>query len=401
MSKNGPEQAPDREPELQQAFDSLVSASRVEQAAKKPAVAMRSRILLFIGVVLLATTIGGLVYLLLQSQPTTFDPDGPLPLALRESTNLTPVAGGTLRLGQLGELRSLDPLWIPSGSPDDVHQLLYETLVEFDRKGEVVPSLARSWQVDEEQRRFSLSLRGDVRFHDNPCFAGGQGRSLAARDVVRSLSRFFAHVERDASSPWRATPRPMGTLAAVGGGGETIAGIVALDTRTVEVRFSESAPGFLQMLTQPALAILPEEAVDAYETDADLGFDAVGTGPFRLDSVTGDGELVLGRHPAYWRGDDEQEPLPYLEQIVLRPFRDGAEATQAFEDGDLDLLAGLPAEDPGDGRIPRAGHGVAPMAYRKVSRLKGLKDPASGQINPVRSRLRQMWLQTDTTLDGR
>lgn len=398
---NGPEPGPnpDREPELQQAFDRLVQASRAEQASKKPAVDLRSRVLLFVGVLLLGTTITGLVYLLLQSQPSTYDPDGPLPLALREPTVLTPVAGGTLRMGQLGELTSLDPLWIPPGSADDVHRLLYETLVETNRKGELVSALARSWQVDDRQQRYTFSLRTDVRFHDNPCFEGGQGRVLAAGDVARSLERFFAHVERDAASPWRGMPRPEGSLAALDGG--AISGIVAVDTRTVEVRFVEPAPGFLEQLTDPALSIVAEEAVDAYEADGDLGFDAVGTGPFRLDSVTGQGELVMGRHGSFWRRDGAAERLPYLDQIVLVPYGDGAAAQQAFEEGSVDLLAGLPVEPAADGRLPRAGRGATPLAYRKASHLKGLKDPDSGQINPVQSRLRQMWLQTDTTRDDR
>ena len=56
-----------------------------------------------------------------------------------------------------------------------VHQL-YNTLVEIDSGLNIVPSLARNWEVSGDRLTYTFHLRNDVWFHNNEAFAGGKGR---------------------------------------------------------------------------------------------------------------------------------------------------------------------------------------------------------------------------------
>src|SRR5450432_4188952 len=75
-------------------------------------------------------------------------------------------------------IASLDPAFAKNQSVMwAVHQL-YNTLVETDDNLNMVPSLAKSWQVSADRKQYTFHLRTDVFFHDNEVFAGGKGRQL-------------------------------------------------------------------------------------------------------------------------------------------------------------------------------------------------------------------------------
>src|SRR3954468_2851161 len=88
-------------------------------------------------------------------------------------------------------IASLDPAFAKNQSIMwAVHQL-YNTLVEVDSQLNIVPSLAKRWEVSEDKKTFTFYLRNDVFFHDDPCFPGGKGRKMNAEDVVYSLGRIL------------------------------------------------------------------------------------------------------------------------------------------------------------------------------------------------------------------
>src|SRR3954463_8925457 len=75
-------------------------------------------------------------------------------------------------------IASLDPAFAKNQSIMwAVHQL-YNTLVEVDSQLNIVPSLAKRWEVSEDKKAFTFYLRNDVFFHDDPCFPGGKGRKM-------------------------------------------------------------------------------------------------------------------------------------------------------------------------------------------------------------------------------
>ena len=78
-----------------------------------------------------------------------------------------------------------------------MHQL-YNTLVEVDSQLNIVPSLAKRWEISEDRKTYTFYLRNDVFFHDDACFANGKGRKMTARDVVYSFKRI---IDKKIASP--------------------------------------------------------------------------------------------------------------------------------------------------------------------------------------------------------
>src|SRR6476469_7027761 len=64
-------------------------------------------------------------------------------------------------------IASLDPAFAKNQSIMwAVHQL-YNTLVEVDSQLNIVPSLAKKWDISEDKTTYTFHLRNDVVFHDD------------------------------------------------------------------------------------------------------------------------------------------------------------------------------------------------------------------------------------------
>ena len=79
-----------------------------------------------------------------------------------------------------------------------VHQL-YNTLVEVDQNLNIVPLLAKSWDVSADHLTWTFHLGDDVFFHDDDVFVKGRkGRKMTASDVVFSFNRI---IQKQTASP--------------------------------------------------------------------------------------------------------------------------------------------------------------------------------------------------------
>src|SRR5438874_13247935 len=80
-------------------------------------------------------------------------------------------------------IASLDPAFAKNQSIMwTVHQL-YNTLVEIDKDLNIIPSIAKSWEISDDRRTYTFHLRSDIFFHDDSAFILKKGRQLVARDI--------------------------------------------------------------------------------------------------------------------------------------------------------------------------------------------------------------------------
>src|SRR5216110_416637 len=64
-------------------------------------------------------------------------------------------------------IASLDPAFAKNQSIMwTVHQL-YNTLVEIDKDLNIIPSIAKSWEISDDRRTYTFHLRSDIFFHDD------------------------------------------------------------------------------------------------------------------------------------------------------------------------------------------------------------------------------------------
>ncbi|MFW5927390.1 MAG: ABC transporter substrate-binding protein [Wenzhouxiangella sp.] len=185
-----------------------------------------------------------------------------------------------------GAPSSLDPAHAANVYAATVVVNLYDTLYRYKylaRPYQLTPNLAaRMPEVSEDGRIWSISLRDDVRFADDPAFPEGRGRRVTASDVVYSLARHFDPATRSQGAwLWRDRIRGIDDWAEAGADPDTeIEGLKAIDETTVRIELDRPYPQLTHTLAMALSAIVPREAVEHYGRE--FGVHPVGSGPFEL-----------------------------------------------------------------------------------------------------------------------
>ena len=246
-----------------------------------------------------------------------------------------PVRGGTLRMGLSAKLPSLDPILARNESFWGLQFLLHDTLVDVDWNGDILPGLASAWEVHDDATRFVFHLRDDAILHDDPCLPE-PNHPLDAHDVQRSLERVFAWIAREGHTTWEFLPPVAGMEDFVGGRTEHPRGLKVLDAHTLEVVFDAPAPSFLHCLRAPVWSMVAAELIEIHGP-ADMGFRAVGTGPFTLERAD-EASATLVRHPSAWHEDAAGRALPFLDRVEVTVFDSEMAMSNALREGRIEMV---------------------------------------------------------------
>lgn len=203
----------------------------------------------------------------------------------------------------------LDPRYATDAYSERISQLLYNGLVDLDPRGEIVPSLAEQWKV-EEDRIYTFLLRSGVRFHD--------GSLLQASDVRYTYESILA----------AGQPSPHQSLYAV------IERIETPDNRTVRFVLKQPHAPFLLSLTR---GIVPRHLAES--SAESFASDPVGTGPFAFVRWVHDAFVELKSNPDYFEG------APKMSKILFRIIPE--EGTRLLEllAGNIDLVVNALSPD--------------------------------------------------------
>ncbi|MEO8208381.1 MAG: ABC transporter substrate-binding protein, partial [Chloroflexota bacterium] len=243
--------------------------------------------------------------------------------------------------GVVGSASSVGPFAARSVVEREITALLFRGLVRLGPNAELVGDLADRWSVNESGSEWTFHLRAGLAWQD--------GAPLTSADVVFTI--------RTLSDPAYAGP---------GAASWREVTATAPDPQTVMLGLATPLGGFLQAATQP---IAPEHLLGGIDPAAlpseSFGQQPVGSGSFRLTLLDASHALLL-RHvsgPAAADGEGSEtsapatdslrsaSPLvpgsivyPYLDGIDLRFFADEGALAAAWDLGELDGAAGVPAE---------------------------------------------------------
>jgi peptide/nickel transport system substrate-binding protein len=238
-------------------------------------------------------------------------------VAYTTTTVIVPDAGGTYVEGVAGRPSYLNPILSQYNQVDqDLVSLIFCGLTDIDERGEIVPSLARDWDLSEDGLTYTFYLRRDVLWHD--------GEPFTADDVLFTVG---AMQHQDYQGPpelaelWRT--------------------VEAKKTNDYTVAFTLQAP-LATFLDYTTVGVLPEHvlvSVPASDLPGDqFSVRPVGTGMFKISEVSGD-YVILEANPDYYG----EKPL--LSKIEFKFYPDFQSIYTAYQQGEVEGISEVLAED--------------------------------------------------------
>ena len=222
---------------------------------------------------------------------------------------------------------SLSLLGKSDNNTERVAAQITDSLLQYDPSMQIVPRVAESWSFSEDRLTMTIRLRPGVRWHD--------GTPVTAEDVVFTVEQ--ARDPAVESRTWQPLFRDL-------------VSIEALDSATVEARFSLASPDVLEAWRVP---LLPRHLAEsgAELITGEFAQAPVGCGPFRFVRYEPGQEIVLDANEDYWDGP------PTIDRLVLRIYGDTRTALQALLAGELDVMNATPTiwkqvqDSPDAGRV--------------------------------------------------
>ncbi len=217
--------------------------------------------------------------------------------------------GGTLVAAVAAQPDQFDPHVTTAYPSFQVLENVYDTLVVPNAEDLTMePSLATEWTTSEDNLTWTFTLREGVTFHD--------GSEFDSADVVYSYSRI---INEELSNSYRFA---------------NVASVTADGPLSVVITLTRPTPNLLERIGSfKGMAILPEGAADQY----DLATQAVGTGPFTLESSDAN-RTVLAAYPDYWGG------APSVDGVEFRYITEPAAALTSLQNGEVQWTDNVPPQ---------------------------------------------------------
>jgi peptide/nickel transport system substrate-binding protein len=215
-----------------------------------------------------------------------------------------PRYGGTLRLSENfdGVNIGYPPTTVKTNYAFRQMQSAIETLLRFDKAGQLVPWLATAFKGDAKTKTITFTIRKGVKFHD--------GTDLDAEAVKWNLEQH------------RVTKTP---------GTEKMTSITVLNPGSIRIDLSQldstvtaNMAQFLGMVVSPT----------AYKKNGQAWSEKnpVGTGPFKFVSQEKEVRTIYTKFDDYW-----QKGKPYLDRVEFMSIVDIQTRELALRRGEIDV----------------------------------------------------------------
>lgn len=222
-----------------------------------------------------------------------------------------PVEGGTLDVGFISDVRTLDPLRSTQWTERQILFLIYDKLIDLNSDFSIKPGLAKSWDFENNDKRVVLHLREGIKFHD--------GTRFDAKAVKWNLDTRLD--PNSGSSQYRLL-------------GPVVDSVDVLDDYTVAINLKKPYSPLLSLLADRAGLMASPTAAEKYGED--IGSHPVGTGPFKFEKWTRGSEIDLVKNEDFW-----QENKPYLDGIDFHIISSNVVGIQRMATGEIDYIGQL------------------------------------------------------------
>ena len=289
---------------------------------------------------------------------------------------------------------TLDPIYAKDLPHIWACNQIFNGLVAFDDEMNVVPAIAKSWNISDDGMTYTFILRDDVYFHEDTCFAvkstrqqdnkttsryalNASTRKVVAEDFVYSFNRVLDR-KLNSSGSWIFSNVNKRQQTTDNGQRTFEYAFEAINDTILKIELIRPFPAFLGILSMTYASVVPKEAVDFYGTE--FGRHPIGTGPFKYQYWKEGVKLVFRKNPNYFEfektpshqdneiisqqgndstrqqdnelennsmtcrlGDSEPQRLPYLDAVSISFIIDKQVAFMEFVKGKFDFMSGIDA----------------------------------------------------------
>ncbi|HSW05436.1 ABC transporter substrate-binding protein [Aquabacterium sp.] len=236
------------------------------------------------------------------------------------------VQAAALRVASAFDPQTMDPHAVALLYHSRIVFQVHDFLVNRDENFKLEPALAVSWQATGATN-WRFRLRPGVKFHD--------GSAFNADDAVFSIERALGPTSQRSFS---------------------LKGLVAVkkvDDLTID--FELAAPDAVWPEKLWLVAMMSKRWAQAHGVEKAQDFNgkqetyavrnAMGTGPFKLESYQPDVRVLLKRHAAYWGAADKRQGN--VDEVSFLGIRSDATRLAALASGEVDLVLDPPYQDVG------------------------------------------------------
>ena len=226
------------------------------------------------------------------------------------------------RYNEFRNITSLDPAF--ARNPQNIWpiQQLFNGLVQLDDSLNVIPEIAKRWEIDSTGKVYTFFLKENIFFHPAPQF-NGEERKVIASDFTYSFDRL-----RDVK-----VGSPGGWVL------QQVENYKAINDTVFQISLKQAFPPFLSLLSMRYCSVVPHEVVE--DSNHEFRKHPIGTGPFKFKAWEEDIKLVLRKNPNYFERDEKGIQLPYLEAIAVSFLPDIQSEFMLFSQGKFDFLNSL------------------------------------------------------------
>ena len=224
------------------------------------------------------------------------------------------------KYSEIADPKSLDPALSTDVFTAVKIAILYDNLVKFGVGSEILPSVARSWEISDDGTRYTFHLQSGFRFIN--------GREITAEDVKYSFERVL-NPATNSPMIWLFTPIT-GSDAYAEGKAADVSGLIVEDSLTLVIQLTSPFAPFLGFLAMPAAAIVAPEGVAA--AGDRFSERPLGSGPWILEEWKHDNFLSFRPNTDYFFG------APKLKGFMVRIIPEVLTMAVEFESGNLDLM---------------------------------------------------------------
>jgi peptide/nickel transport system substrate-binding protein len=230
---------------------------------------------------------------------------------------------------------SLDPAKVTDYTGYMAIVNMYDGLTTVSPSGEIIPHLAKSWDISSDGLSYTFHLRNDVKFQD--------GTPVKASDLVWSVKRLLG-INKGPSNLIVGLIKPEN--------------VTAPDDATFSVKLDRQFSPFMSIT--PLFMALNQKLVESSTKPEDkwgeayVGEHSAGSGPYKLVSYNRSADMVIARNADYFLGWTKGTPI---DEVRFVQTSDDATVKALAEKGELGL----------------SSHGLGNDTYEALGRMKGYK----------------------------